>query len=180
MAFFPLLQLPRYQGSVSLVLRCKRCNNQSIKKEFFSCIEVPVPEIDAASLENCLESWLAANEVQEWKCTSGSQHGSCVKKLVQEAVPELLIIQLKRFGKVENSFEKSYKGVKLPTDKTVIGGKNYELNGVTYPMSGHYTAAVKFKERWWKCNDAVVKSVKEKKVVLEAAYILFYKQMYRY
>ena len=35
-------------------------------------------------------------------------------------------------------------------DKTVIGGKKYELKGVAYhlgsPMSGHYTAAVKFKK----------------------------------
>ena len=35
-------------------------------------------------------------------------------------------------------------------DKTVIGGKKYELKGVTYhsgsSMSGHYTAAVKFKK----------------------------------
>ena len=47
-------------------------------------------------------------------------------------------------------------------------------------MSGYYTAAVKFKEEWWNCNDAVIKSVEEKKVLSEVAYILFYKQMYRY
>ena len=62
----------------------------------------------------------------------------------------------------------------------MIGGENCELNGVTYPMSGYYTAAVKFKEEWWNCNDAVIKSVEEKKVLSEVAYILFYKQMYRY
>ena len=66
-------------------------------------------------------------------------------------------------------------------DNTVIGGKKYELKGVTYhlgsPMSGHYTAAMKFKERWWNCNDAVVKIMEEGKVVSEAARILFYKQL---
>ena len=91
------------------------------------------------------------DEVQDWKCTSCSQCGSGVKKLVLEAAPELLIIQLKRFRKVENSVEKIYKLVKFPMDKTVIGGKRYKLKGVTYhsgsPKSGHYTAAVKFKER---------------------------------
>ena len=40
-------------------------------------------------------------------------------------------------------------------------------------MSGYYAAAVKFKERWWNCNEAVVKSMEEGKVVSEAAYILF-------
>ena len=59
-----------------------------------------------ASLENCLERWLAANELQDWKCTCCSQDGSNVKKLVLDAVPELLIIQLKRLRKVESSVHK--------------------------------------------------------------------------
>ena len=73
------------------------------------------------------------------------------------------------------------KQVKFPVDKTVIGGKKYELMGVAYhlgsPISGHYTAVVKFKEREWNCNDAVVKIMEEGTVVLEAAYIFSYKQM---
>ena len=67
--------------------------------------------------------------------------------------------------------------MKFPTDNTVIGGKKYELKGVTYhsvsPMSRHYIAAVKFKERWWNYNEVVVKSMAEKKIVSKAAYILF-------
>ena len=77
--------------------------------------------------------------------------------------------------------EKVCKLVKFPMNKTVIGGKKYELKGVTYhlgsPMPGRYIAAVNFKERWWNRNDQVVKSMEEGKVVSEAAYILFCKQM---
>ena len=76
-----------------------------------------------ASLENCLERWLAAYEVQDWKYTSCSQRASGVKKLLPEAVPELLMIQLKIFRKVESSAEKVYTRVKFSMDKTVIGGK---------------------------------------------------------
>ena len=60
MTIFPVLQLPRYQGSVSSGLQCKSCKYQSIKKEVFSCIEVPVPERGVASLENCLERWFSS------------------------------------------------------------------------------------------------------------------------
>ena len=72
--------------------------------------------------------------------------------------------------------------MKFPMNKRVIvGGKKYELKEVTYhsgsPMSGHYTAAVKFKERWWNCNDAVLKIMEERKLVSDTAYILSYKQM---
>ena len=55
MAILPVLQLPRYQGSVSSVLHCKSCKYQSIKKEFFGHIEVPVLGRGVASLRNCLE-----------------------------------------------------------------------------------------------------------------------------
>ena len=44
MEILPVLQLPRHPESVSSVLECKSCKYQSIKKEIFSCIEVPVPE----------------------------------------------------------------------------------------------------------------------------------------
>ena len=113
MAILPVLELTRYQGSVSSVLQCKSCKYQSIKKEVFSCIDVPVPERGVASLENCLERWLAEDEAHHWKCTSCSQRGSEIKKLLLEAVLELLIIQLKRFRKVENSVEQICKRVKF-------------------------------------------------------------------
>ena len=63
------------------------------------------------------------------------------QSLVLEAVPELLIIQLKKLRKIEILVEKIYKRVKFSMVKTVIGGKKYELKEVTYhsgsPMSGH-------------------------------------------
>ena len=80
MLILPVLQLLRYQESVSLVLQSKSCKYQSIKKEVFSCFEVPVPERGVASLENCLERWLTEDEVQDWKCTSFSQHGRRCKE----------------------------------------------------------------------------------------------------
>ena len=64
MAILPVLQLPRDQESVSSVLQCKCCKYQSIKKEVFSCIEVPVPERGVANLENCLERWFKIGNVQ--------------------------------------------------------------------------------------------------------------------
>ena len=99
-----------------------------------------MPKRGVAGLENCLEGQLAGGKVQDWKCTSRSQHGSGVKKLVLEAVPDLLIIKLKKFRKVENSVEKIHKRMKFSMAKAVIGGRKYKLKGDTYsqsPMSGH-------------------------------------------
>ena len=55
MTILLVLQLRRYQGSVSSVLQYKSGKCQSTKKYVLSFIEVPVPERGVASLENCLE-----------------------------------------------------------------------------------------------------------------------------
>ena len=120
---------------------------QYVKKEMFSCIDVPVTERQGVtSLESYLEIWLAEEHVQYWKCTSCCQCGSSIKKLVLEGVPELLIIQSKSFLNVEILVEKIYNWAKLQIHKAVIGGRNCELKGVKYhlgsPTMGHYTVAV--------------------------------------
>ena len=68
---------------------------------------------------------ISVDEVQDCKCASCSQRGSGVKKTGTRSG-----IQLKRFRKVENSVEKFHRQVKFPMDKTVIGGKKYELKGL--------------------------------------------------
>ena len=104
-----------------------------LKKDAFSCIDAPVAEREGVtSLESSLERWLAEEHVQYWKCTSCCQCGSSIKKLVLEGVPELLIIQSKSFLNVEILVEKIYNRTKFSISKTVIGGRNYELNGVKY------------------------------------------------
>lgn len=88
-----------------------------MKKDAFSCSEVPVPEReDEVSLENCSERWSAKDEVQNWKCKSWefSQCRNHIKEQVMEAAPELPIIQVKRFSKVENSVEEIYEPVNFP------------------------------------------------------------------
>ena len=65
-----------------------------------------------------------------------------------EAAPELPIIQVKRFSKVENSVEEIYEPVNFPWNKAVIRGRNYdyELKGLTYHLGSqmlcHYITAV--------------------------------------
>ena len=160
MAILPVPQLPRYLCSVSSVMQCKSSTNKSVKREILSYVEVPVSEREGLeSLENCLEKWLAEKEVQDWKCTSCSQYGSGVRKLVPEAVPELLIVQLKHLekftqlrkfrSKLNNSLrEDSDRGQKLCNQESSI--------------LGHYTTAMKLKKRWWNCYDAVIESMEER------------------
>ena len=180
MAIIPSLVLPNYQGKVTSVLKCS-CGCQSSKPEMFACIEVPVLETNQVKLEECIEKWLAEEEVEEWKCPSCKTMGNGVKRLSLDTLPSLLMIQLKRFRKVGNTIEKVYKRVRFPMEKAVIGGTEYRLKAVTYhsgsPAAGHYTAAVKYDEEWWNCNDALVKRMEDGKVVSESAYILFYKQL---
>ena len=51
-------------------------------------------------------------------------------------------------------------------------GRNQQVE--EYKHTHIHTAAVKFKERCWNCNDVVVKGIKEVRVVSEAAYIILF------
>ena len=99
-----------------------------------SCLhEVPVLEREnQVSLEDCIQKWLAAEKVEEWNCPSCKKSGYGVKKLSLDALPNLLIIQLKRCRNVENTVEKIYMRVKFPMENATIGGSKYRLKGVTY------------------------------------------------
>ena len=119
-----------------------------------SCLrEVPMLEREnQVILEDYIQKWLAAEKVEEWNCPSCKKSGYGVKKLSLDALPNLLIIQLKRFRNVENTVEKIYMRVKFPMENATIGGSKYRLKGVTYhsgsPRAGHYTASVAYDEHW--------------------------------
>ena len=103
-------------------------------------------------------NWLRKN----WQTLTSSPHWTTTKYQTPLFLFPLLEFQ-EKFPPINMSCLKSWSppllqregggnyGVKFPIDITMIGGEKYELKGVTYhsgsPMSGHYTAAVKFKER---------------------------------
>ena len=102
----------------------------------------------------------------------------------------ILVIQLKRFAVAHDlSIHKSLSSVDFQqplqlhvsernTNSEILITRNYILRafiGHTGNLdSGHYTAHVKVRDMWYKCNDSAVTKVKSFKDVSKEAYLLFY------
>lgn len=142
------------------------------------------------TLDYCLENMQKKEDMGQDSLVDCSP---CNKKTerevssVIEQVPELLVIQLKRFmtkidyktGKTEK--KKITMMVELPAE-TTLKDKDFELFGVVNHYGeidkGHYTACVKrpTDQQWFLYDDEKVKSIGFKEVNTEGAYILFYLQ----
>lgn len=142
------------------------------------------------TLDYCLENMQKKEDMGQDSLVDCSP---CNKKTEREVcslieqVPQLLVIQLKRFNtKIDYKTGKTEKKkitmmVELPAE-TSLKGKDFELFGVVNHYGeidkGHYTACVKrpTDQQWFLYDDEKVKPIGFKEVNTEGAYILFYVQ----
>ncbi|KAM5125644.1 ubiquitin carboxyl-terminal hydrolase 19-like, partial [Mantella aurantiaca] len=205
-----LLDLPD-DGSLALVWR----NNQRMKEfvliesKDLECDEDPSSVREAAksgtfTLQQCLHLFtkpevLAPEEA--WYCPKCNQHREASKQLMLWRLPNILIIQLKRFSfrtfiwrdKINDLVDFPVRGLDLST--FCIGQKEdlqtplYDLYAVINHyggmIGGHYTAYARLPGNnnsqrsdvgWRLFDDSTVTSVDESQVVTRYAYVLFYRR----
>ena len=135
----------------------------------------------------------------EWYCNKCKKHRDVIKKMDIFKSPYYLIIQLKRFKNDEigkrsifNIFNsnKNTTLVDFPINNfdlskyilsKVNPGSKYNLIGVINHYGGesfgHYTAYCLNGNQWFEFNDESVSKIKEKNLISNAAYVLFYKRI---
>ena len=148
----------------------------------------------------CLNKFIERETLPEeetWYCPSCKVHKSPIKKFDLWAVPDILIVQLKRFQyipgtyfvhreKIENLVEFPVEGFDL--SQYVMGSVPdgappiFDLYGVSEHSGGlgggHYTAVCKTPgtNDWYSYNDSFVSKVSAESAVTSKAYVLFYKR----
>ncbi|XP_040214845.1 ubiquitin carboxyl-terminal hydrolase 19 isoform X2 [Rana temporaria] len=190
-------------------------NNDRIKEfvlvesKDLECDEDPSSASEAArvglfTLEQCLNLFtkpevLAPEEA--WYCPKCNQHREASKQLMLWRLPNILIIQLKRFSfrtfiwrdKINDLVDFPVRGLDLTT--FCIGQKEdhqrpiYDLYAVINHyggmIGGHYTAYARLPNEknsqrsdvgWRLFDDSTVTSVDESQVVTRYAYVLFYRR----
>ncbi|XP_030064246.1 ubiquitin carboxyl-terminal hydrolase 19 isoform X2 [Microcaecilia unicolor] len=205
-----LLELP---DNCSLALVWK--NNERLKEfvlvesKELECVEDPGSASEAAraghfTLEQCLNLFtkpevLAPEEA--WYCPKCKQHREASKQLMLWRLPNVLIIQLKRFSfrsfiwrdKINDMVEFPVRNLDL--SKFCIGQKEdhqlpiYDLYAVINHyggmIGGHYTAYARLPNDknsqrsdvgWRLFDDSTVTTVEESQVVTRYAYVLFYRR----
>ncbi|XP_060095352.1 ubiquitin carboxyl-terminal hydrolase 19 isoform X2 [Heteronotia binoei] len=180
-----------------------------VESKELECVEDPGSASEAAraghfTLEQCLNLFtkpevLAPEEA--WYCPKCKQHREASKQLMLWRLPNVLIIQLKRFSfrsfiwrdKINDMVDFPVKSLDL--SKFCIGQKDeqqlpmYDLYAVINHyggmIGGHYTAYARLPSDknsqrsdvgWRLFDDSTVTTVDESQVVTRYAYVLFYRR----
>ena len=194
------------QGMHRSHLTCPRCGRESVKFDIYSSISLPLvasKKQRTIPLEDCLEKFMEGEQLDErnaWYCPKCRQHVCALKMIALWSVPDVLILQLKRFtfdtcmssggmlrSKMDHKVE--FPVEKLDLTKHILGPIDpdsppvYKLFGVsehTGPTanSGHYTATVRnsVDDSWYRCNDSHVGRTSGEASVTGGAYLLFYQR----
>eukprot|EP00966_Prymnesium_polylepis_P283643 6553112-Prymnesium_polylepis.1 len=116
------------------------------------------------------------NGVNQYSCEACDGKRDAVKQLVLVALPRVLALHLKRFI----ALEKDDKHVAFK-ETLVQGDGSFDLCAVVVHAGatiecGHYYAYVRDGQRWLKCNDQKVESVRWETVAEAQAYVLIYQK----
>lgn len=167
----------------------------SITPETFSSIDLPLPSMETnknPSLENCFDLFTSNETLEGDNMYFDEKLGQkivAIKKIIFWSLPNILIIDLKRYNHRMMKLQQllNFNLENLDLSKYVIGyNKNqyvYDLIGICNhsggTSGGHYTSFVKDsnKNKWYYCNDTQVIEINDtSQLITPKAYCLFYKK----
>lgn len=193
-----------FQGMITNETKCLNCETITSKHENFLDLSVDVPPGDCAfslthSLSNFSKSEVLTNQ-NKFHCNNCSSLQEAVKTIKIKKLPEVLVINFKRFkydekvDKLVKLFESISYPFKLRLFNTTENQEEfnlYELYGLVIhigagPTHGHYVSLCKVKPGLWLLfDDETVELVEDSYVMrffgngpgLASAYILFYNKI---
>ena len=176
-----------YQGRYESTISCTSCGDaHQPKTEEFNSIQVSIQEEDEPNIEDAVNKEEEREKIQCY-CEKCDENTLSYKTMKIKELPEMLIIQIRRFNLVKHGFyEKDSKEVPIPHTLTVKNGESernkYELasfiNHTGTTEGGHYTACCKdsVEEKWYLFDDSRVEQKTRLDKIEKGAYILFYKR----
>ncbi|CAH6720027.1 putative probable ubiquitin carboxyl-terminal hydrolase 9 [[Candida] jaroonii] len=190
-----------FQGVITNETKCLSCETITSKEETFLDLSVDVPPHSNSnslthSLNNFSKSEVLTHQ-NKFYCNSCSSLQEAIKTIKIKSLPEILIINFKRF-KYDDKLDKMVKlfdSISYPLKLRLFNTSSdefqlYELYSLVIhigggPMHGHYISLCKVKSKMWMLfDDETVEMVDESFVMkffgtgpgLASAYILFYQK----
>ncbi|KAK0466830.1 ubiquitin carboxyl-terminal hydrolase 4 [Desarmillaria tabescens] len=185
-----------FQGQFRNQLQCMTCNTTSTTYNVFSILQLPIPSGKRVTLQQCLNA-LFNDEILDkddaWDSRSPpillihlkrfEANGRFSDKIDTFVEFPLKDLDLTTRMPIPPNNESLLNGgiVMSPNDpRRQMPPYKYDLYGVTNHTgnlsSGHYTALVRSNGRWNYCDDSSIKTVDDREVVSQKAYVLFYKR----
>ena len=164
----------------------------SSSPEPFCIINLSIPPLDnSPSLLSCFDYYVQGEILDgenAWFNELTGEKQSICKKIIYWSLPEILIIDIKRFNNKNNKNQSfvTFPLVDMDLSKYVIGYKResyiYDLYGICNhsgsSLGGHYTSFVKNANgKWYHFNDTSVAEVSNLSYLISPkAYCLFYRK----
>lgn len=185
-----------FYGQFDSTVVCKNCESSSYSYDPYNSLEVEIP-VGANTLYDCIDKYCYQETLSGdnlYNCDKCKQKSQATKVLKIWTLPNVLIIQLKRFGTI-GAITKNNRHIQFPmklnmskylthpnnaTSITNTGLQLFDLIGVIEHSGGlnggHYIAKCKSgKGEWLLFNDAAVNPIDENQIVTTNAYVLIYK-----
>lgn len=183
-----------FGGLLKSTLKCTHCGFSSTVYELFWDLSLPIPldsPDDNLNLNHCLELFTKEEELvgeDEPFCEKCKRKQTCLKRILIQKFPKILVIHLKRFSG-DQMTRKINRFVDFPVAALNMGPYSteaesedvfYNLYGVVNhrgtPEIGHYTAFCKhpYFGSWHDFNDVFVTPMNISHIDKSLAYILFY------
>jgi ubiquitin carboxyl-terminal hydrolase 8 len=183
-----------FQGQYMSVLKCSQCGKISPTFNSLMYLSLPIPD-NARNLKDCLDKYIEIEYLKGndgWKCPRCNKKVDAQKQLILSKLPDIMLIQLKRFYFQGPFRDKINKYIDFPI-------KNLDLSPYTYKFKqkescytynlfaisnhygtlsgGHYTAFIKNKSNdgWIEFNDSRYSDISESKIkVCISIYVNYY------
>lgn len=189
-----------FTGLFSSEIICSVCNNKSINFEPFNILPLSIPytKDKLITLDDCLDNFSKSEILtgdNAYKCECCNNYVDATKNMYLWDLPELLVIQLKRFSNIGKKTMKNDVMIKFPFENLTFEKNyhefrkrdySYDLYGVVYHMGnlngGHYIAFTKnlINRKWYRFDDSTVSHIPdeyiENELYKDGSYILFYKK----
>ncbi|CAG8318869.1 unnamed protein product [Penicillium salamii] len=150
----------------------------------------------SVSLDECLDIFSKSEVLSRgdtWYCPGCKDHVQATKKFDLWRAPDVMVVQLKRFGQLRRHHSKINTVVNFPLEGLDLTGRvqgpsdgkslEYDLVAIDNHMGsmggGHYTAYIKdfMSGDWYHCNDSSARLVTNPQTMIAAsAYLLFYRR----
>ena len=168
------------------VVHCQGCSKSFPTNEPRKHVILSLAIDNGETIEDALAGYYRSEELETlYACEDCDETQRARKELALNELPQLLVLQLKRFtsnGATKDPRPISFECTLDVRDHSVAGtdGK-YDLMAVLVHAGselrrGHYYICVRFGEQWLKFNDSTVTPVSWDAVQKEQAYLLFYEK----
>ena len=188
--FQPLADI--FEGNLRSIVTCQHCSTSTISFYPFKLIALSFPvsssEQDpynvpiSQDIYTLLDDFVSPEIISGYYCNQCATHHPAEKKLDIFSTPKVLVLQLKRFCRLQ----KINDLVKFPTQlqlKVVGAGSerhhSYRITGVVFHRgstiaSGHYISYVNAEGKWLEADDSSIREVSWEMVKNMKVYLLFY------